>query len=102
MSQTNQLGVEQLSERAQILIHQMLDRHEPAASIARTIYRTTQERISPEAISCHAKIYAATVQAKEDARQRTQHLVEEMIQNGAEVSDLLRAAFQESFTWAHN
>ena len=89
-----------LSERARILIHHMLDVHEPAASIARAVARATHEKISPAAISRHAKTYAAKVQAKEDARQRAQHLVGEMIQHGAEVSEMLRAAFYEAFAFA--
>jgi hypothetical protein len=100
MSPATQLSVRQLSERAQILIHQMLDRHAAADSIARTIRSTTHEPVSAEAITRYTKIYAAKVQAKENARQRTAHLVGEIIQHGVEVSDMLRAAFQESFARA--
>jgi hypothetical protein len=96
MADQNQSAVKKLSERAQILIHQMLDRSASASSIVRTIARTTHEKISPEDIVRYAKHYAATVQAEDNARHLTTHLVGEIIRQGDEVSEMLRAAIQEA------
>jgi hypothetical protein len=96
---TPQLAVLQLSERARIHVNQMLDRHQQPAIIARSIGRSTHERISASAIAAYAKQYALKVQVKEDARQRATILVTGMIRQGADVSESLRAAFYESFNF---
>ena len=90
-----QAAILKLSERARILIHQLLDRHQQPASIALAIARATHERISVSAVAAYARHYAVTVQAQEDARQTASNLVAGMIRQGAEVSDLVRAAFYE-------
>lgn len=89
-----------LSERAKILVHQMLDRHFLPASIARCVSRTTHEKIAAGEIEKYAKEYAATVQAKENARVRTDYLVTRVMQAGDDIPETLRAAFYEAIAWA--
>jgi hypothetical protein len=94
---TPQVAIVKLSERARILVHQMLDCHEEPASIARAIALATHERIAASTVAAYAKQYAVKVQAKQDARQRTSNLIAEMLRKGADVTELLRAAFYEGF-----
>ena len=93
-------SVTKLTERARILINRMLDHRQTPFSIARYICRTTRERISEEAITRYAKPYLAKKQAREDARERADYLVEEMILHGDDVSDLIRGALHETFARA--
>ena len=92
--------VTKLSERARILMNQMLDRHSPPDSIARTISRKTHEKISWAAIERHANVYASQEQAKASALQGANCLVAEIIRQGGDISDILRASFLEVFARA--
>ena len=100
MAQPILVDVKKLSELARILMNQMLDRHSSPATIVRTIFRATHERISPEAIAHHAREYVSQKQAKAEALQGANSLVAEIIQRGGEISDMLRAAFLEIFARA--
>jgi hypothetical protein len=95
MAQQKQLVFADLSERAKILAEQMLDRHYLPASIARSIARTTHETISAAEIDKFAKHYADTTQAAENARQRTDYLVNKITQAGDDIPEILRSAFHE-------
>ena len=91
-----------LSERARIHINHMLDRHFRPDQCVRSVTLATQEKISVEAVERYAQRYAATVQARNNARERTNFLVCEIIHQGDEVTDTLRAAFHEAFQVSKN
>ncbi len=100
MPHTTPLTVEHLGERAQTLIHQMLDVHETPVKIAWAVRRITKETISVPAVARHARKYARTVQAQNNARRKTNYVVGEIVQQGGEIPDMLRAAFYEAFALA--
>lgn len=100
MGQQAHIKFKDLSERAKILTEQMLERHYLPASIARSIWRITHEPIAPEEIAQYAATHFAKKKDQEDARARASYLVTRIMQEGGEVSEMLRAAFHESYAWA--
>ncbi len=100
LPRAKKFAVHSLSERAQIIIHQMLDRRYDPGRIARYISRTLREKISEENLAGYAKFYAATVQARENARAGAAYLTSQIVQHGGAVTDMLHAAFHEAYNYA--
>ena len=98
MPKQQQFDVEKLSEAAQALMHQMLDQQASPKSIARALRERTGKHVSASAITRHAAYYWGQQQKRQQARQRTDALIERARQQGHEISALLRAAVLEAFT----
>ncbi len=98
MPKQQQFAVEKLSEAAQALMHQILDQQASPKSIARALRERTGKHISSAAITRYAADYWEQQQKRQQARQRTDALIERARQQGYEISALLRAAVLEAFT----
>ena len=93
-----QFAVLKLSEQAQSLIRRMLDSHKGPYVISAAVQKTTAERITPTSLYRYSQHYRFKKRLEQRGRQQTDKLVQQAAQEGDEISDLLRAAFHESFT----
>ena len=92
-----QFNVEKLSGEAQALVHRMLDQRATPPSIARAVREQTGEHIHRASIGRYAARYRAGQQQRKEARQRNSALVERVRERGCQISEMLRAAFQETY-----
>lgn len=95
-----QFSVLKLSEQAQTLIRRMLEDHKGPYVIAAAVQRETGERVTPTSLYRYAQYYGFKRRLEQRGRQQTDRLVRQAAEEGDEISDLLRAAFHESFTEA--
>ena len=91
-------AVEKLSAAEQALMHRMLDQDASPRTISRALRERTGKLISQSAITRHAAYYWGQQQKMQQARQRTDTLIEQARQQGYKISELLRAAVLEAFT----
>jgi hypothetical protein len=93
-----QSGIARLSERAQGILHRLLDQNQPPASIARVLLLQTRESVSPAAITRYASRYRKRRQEQQAVQQKTDGVIARAQQDGIPVSDLLRAVLIEKLS----
>jgi len=96
----SQSGIRKLSERAQTILHRLLDQGETPAAIARAIWEQTRERLSAAAITRYGGRYRKRRQQQQQLQQKMDTFLSRVQQDGILVSDLLRAVLVERLSAA--
>ena len=95
-----QSRVGSLSERAQGILHRLLDQQAVPEAIARVLYLQTRESVSPAAITRYASRYRQRQQEQRQVQQKMDGFIARATQEGITISDLLRAVLIEKFSEA--
>lgn len=98
MKTTTQSGVRHLSERAQGILHRLLDEQVEPESIAQVIWLQARERVSPPAITRYASGYRKRQQERQRIRETLDGIIARARKEGITTSDLLRAAWLEKLS----
>jgi hypothetical protein len=98
MASKLQSGIAKLSERAQAILHRLLDQSQPPESIARVLFLQTRESVSPAAITRYASRYRKHRQAQQAVQQTMDGFIARVQQDGIQVSELLRAVLIEKLS----
>src|SRR3989337_146738 len=98
MSDKPQSGVRQLSERAQGVLHRLLDEQVEAKSIAQVVWLATRERVAIGAITRYASRYRKRRQEEQRIRETLDGFIAQAHKEGITTSDLLRAALLEKLS----
>lgn len=100
MNLSHPTSLDDLPELARVRLHQMLDRHEPHAAIARQLSKLSGKKISRFAVRRFAANYSAVQADEATARAETKQIAKAISKTGDQVSDLLTASLRESLTLA--
>ena len=96
----SQSGVQHLSERAQGVLHRLLDEQVEANSIAQVVWLQTRERVSTAAITRYASRYRKRRREEQGLRDKLDALLARAHQDGIRISDLLRSFLLEKLSQA--
>jgi hypothetical protein len=93
-----QFAVLKLSEQAQTLIRRMIDAGQGPYVTAAAVKKQTGETVTPTSLYRYAKHYQMLQRLEKNGRLQTDRLVQQAADQGEQISELLRAAFHESFS----
>ena len=91
-------GVKHLSERAQGVLHRLLDQCVEPKSIAQVVWLQTRERVTAEAITRYVSRYRKRQQEQQRIREKLDGIIAQARKEGITTSDLLRAALLEKLS----
>jgi len=92
-----QFAVLKLSEQAQTLIRRMIDADQGPYVTAAAVKKLTGETVTPTSLYRYAQHYRMLKRLEKNGRLQTDRLVRQAAEEGDKISELLRAAFHESF-----
>lgn len=81
-----------------MLLARLLDQGAGPSAITRAVRRQTGENPTIQCVTSYAAQYREAQTRRQEARQYTSVLLQEVERQGCEMSELLRAAFLEAFT----